>query len=104
MNAISVLLVDDHAVVREGYRKLLEKHAGIAVIAEAADATSAYQAYKQHQPTVVIMDVSMPGRGGIDAIRHIRQWDSAARILVFTMHSSAAYALQVQFILAIHGI
>lgn len=94
MSAISVLLVDDHAVVREGYRRLLEKHDGIEVIAEAVDAASAYQAYKQHQPTVVIMDVSMPGRGGIDAIRHIRQWDSAARILVFTMHSSAAYALQ----------
>ena len=94
MSAISVLLVDDHAVVREGYRRLLEKHEGIEVIAEAIDAASAYQAYKQHQPTVVIMDVSMPGRGGIDAIRHIRQWDSAARILVFTMHSSAAYALQ----------
>ena len=91
---ISVLLVDDHAVVREGYRRLLEKHDGIEVVAEAADAASAYQAYKQKQPNVVVMDVSMPGRGGIDAIRQIRQWDSAARVLVFSMHSSAAYALQ----------
>ncbi len=91
---ISVMLVDDHAVVREGYRRLLEKQDGIEVVAEAADAASAYQAYKQKQPDVVVMDVSMPGRGGIDAIRHIRQWDAAARVLVFTMHLSAAYALQ----------
>ena len=92
--SISVMLVDDHAVVREGYRRLLEKHEGIIVVAEAADAASAYAAYKKHRPAVVIMDVSMPGRGGIDAIRHIRQWDAGARVLVFSMHSSAAYALQ----------
>ncbi|MGQ0673161.1 MAG: response regulator [Hyphomicrobium sp.] len=91
---ISVMLVDDHAVVREGYRRLLEKQNGIEVIAEAADAASAYRAYKQKKPDVVVMDVSMPGRGGIDAIRHIRQWDSEARVLIFTMHLSAAYALQ----------
>lgn len=91
---ISVMLVDDHAVVREGYRRLLEKHEGIVVIAEAADAASAYAAYKKHQPAIVIMDISIPGRGGIDAIRHIRQWDAGARVLVFSMHSSAAYALQ----------
>ena len=88
------MLVDDHAVVREGYRRLLEKQDGIVVVAEATDAASAYQTYKQKQPDVVVMDVSMPGRGGIDAIRQIRQWDSSARLLVFTMHLSAAYALQ----------
>jgi two-component system invasion response regulator UvrY len=91
---ISVMLVDDHAIVREGYLRLLEKHEGIVVVAEAADAASAYQAYKKLGPDVVVMDVSMPGRGGIDAIRQIRQWDPAARVLVFTMHLSAAFALQ----------
>jgi two-component system, NarL family, invasion response regulator UvrY len=92
--SISVMLVDDHAVVREGYRRLLEKHEGITVVAEAADAAGAYQAYKNKTPDVVVMDVSLPGRGGIDAIRQIRQWDPAARLLVFTMHLSAAFALQ----------
>lgn len=92
--SISVLLVDDHAVVREGYRRLLEKHEGIAVIAEAADAAGAYQAYRDKNPDVVVMDISLPGRGGIDAIRHIRQLDPAARVLVFTMHLSATFALQ----------
>jgi two-component system, NarL family, invasion response regulator UvrY len=91
---IRVLLVDDHAVVREGYRTLLEKHEGLKVIGEAGNAASAYQSYKDLRPDVVVMDISMPGRGGIDAIEHIRKFDAEARILVFSMHSGAPYALQ----------
>lgn len=91
---IRVLLVDDHAVVREGYRTLLSHHDGLVIVGEACDAASAYQSYKETSPDIVIMDISMPGRGGIDAIEHIRQFDSNARILVFTMHCGAAYALQ----------
>ena len=63
--SISVMLVDDHAVVREGYHRLLEKHEGITVVAEAADAAGAYQAYKSKRPDVVVMDVSLPGRGAL---------------------------------------
>ena len=92
--AIRVLLVDDHAVVREGYRTLLQKHEGLTVVGEASNAASAYQCYKDTQPDVVVMDISMPGRGGIDAIEHIRRLDPQARILVFTMHGGAPYALQ----------
>jgi len=91
---IRVLLVDDHAVVREGYRTLLAKRDGLTVVGEAGDAAAAYQRYKDTQPDVVIMDISMPGRGGIDAIEHIRRFDAQARILVFTMHGGAVYALQ----------
>ena len=91
---IRVLLVDDHAIVREGYRALIEKHQRLQVVAEAANAASAYQCYKEARPDVVVMDISMPGRGGIDAIEHIRRLDLQARILIFTMHDGAAYALQ----------
>jgi two-component system invasion response regulator UvrY len=91
---VRVLLVDDHAVVREGYRTLLHKHQGLSVVGEAADAADAYRLYKATSPDVVVMDISMPGRGGIDAIEHIRRLDSRARILVFTMHGGAPYALQ----------
>lgn len=91
---IRVLLVDDHAVVREGYRMLLAKHEGLIVVGEACDAASGYQSYKETQPDVVVMDISMPGRGGIDAIEHIRRFDARARVLVFTMHGGAVYALQ----------
>lgn len=92
--AIRVLLVDDHAVVREGYRTLLEKHEGLRVVAEAANAAMAYQRYKETRPDVVVMDIAMPGRGGIDAIEHIRQLDARARVLVFTMHGGLPYILQ----------
>jgi two-component system, NarL family, invasion response regulator UvrY len=91
---IRVLLVDDHAVVREGYRRLIEKHADIEVVGEAGDAASAYQAFKSVTPDVVIVDISMPGRGGIDLVRQIRQWDAGARILMFSMHTNAIYAQQ----------
>ena len=91
---IRVLIVDDHTIVREGYRALLAKHEGLKVVGEACDAASAYQCYKDMWPDVVIMDISMPGRGGSDAIEHIRELDAHARVLVFTMHSGAAYALQ----------
>jgi two-component system invasion response regulator UvrY len=69
------------------YRSLLAKHEGLKVVGEACDAASAYQCYKDTRPDVVIMDISMPGRAGIDAIEHIRELDAHARVLVFTMHS-----------------
>ena len=94
MMAISILLVDDHPVVREGYRRLLERQAGYRIIAEAEDAAAAYRAYQAERADVVVMDLSLPGPGGLEAIRHIRQWDRSARVLVFTMHASAAFALK----------
>jgi two-component system, NarL family, invasion response regulator UvrY len=89
-----IMLVDDHAIVREGYRALLQKQPGLAVVAEASDGAEAYRRFKAVRPDLVIMDLTMPGLGGIEAVRRIRQWDSAARILVFTMHQNAAYAVQ----------
>ena len=89
-----VMLADDHAIVREGYRALLHKQDRLQVVAEAGNGADAYRVYKEVNPDLVIMDVSMPGIGGVEAIRRIRQWDSLARILVFTMHQSAAYAVQ----------
>jgi two-component system, NarL family, invasion response regulator UvrY len=91
---IRVMLVDDHAVVREGYRRLIEKHKEFSVVAEATDGQSAYQLYKLHQPDVVVLDLSMPGKGGVEVLRQLRLWDTSARVLVFTMHQNAAYALQ----------
>jgi two-component system, NarL family, invasion response regulator UvrY len=93
-NFTRVMLADDHAIVREGYRSLLQKQDRLRVVAEAGDGAKAYRVYKESKPDLVIMDISMPGIGGIEAIRRIRQWDGSARILVFTMHQSAAYAVQ----------
>ena len=90
----TIMLVDDHAVVREGYRSVLQKQPGLRVIAEASDGAEAYRLYKEVQPDVVVMDLAMPGVGGIEAIRRIRQWDREARILVFTMHENPGFAVQ----------
>ena len=90
----TILLVDDHAIVREGYRSVLQKQPGLHVVAEAADGEEAYRLFKETRPDLVIMDLTMAGIGGIEAIRRIRQLDPNARILVFTMHQNAAFAVQ----------
>jgi DNA-binding NarL/FixJ family response regulator len=90
----TIMLVDDHAIVREGYRSVLQKQPGLRVVAEAADGAEAYRLFKKTEPDLVIMDLSMPGIGGVEAIRRLRQWDRGARVLVFTMHQNAAFAVQ----------
>lgn len=94
MTGVTILLVDDHPIVREGYRRLLERQPGFTVCAEVDNAQSAYQAYKKHNPDIVVMDITMPGTSGIEAVRHIRQWDKNARILIFSMHLGAAMTLK----------
>jgi two-component system, NarL family, invasion response regulator UvrY len=89
-SGISILLVDDHPVVRQGYRRVLEHQGDFRVVAEADNAADAYRAFKMHAPDVVVMDISMPGASGLEAIRNIRQRSAGARILVFSMHSEAA--------------
>jgi len=86
---ISILLVDDHPVVRQGYRRVLDHQGDFCVIAEADNAMDAYSAFKAHGPDVVVMDISMPGASGLEAIRNIHARDAAARILVFSMHGEA---------------
>jgi two-component system, NarL family, invasion response regulator UvrY len=86
---ISILLVDDHPVVRQGYRRVLENQSDFRVVAEADNAAGAYAAFKAHAPDVVVMDISMKGASGLEAIRNIRLRDDRARILVFSMHSEA---------------
>lgn len=92
--ATTILLVDDHPVVREGYRRLIERQPGLVVVAEAENAAMAYSHYKAHAPDLVILDLSLPGPSGIEAIRHIRQWDGSARIVVFSMRTGAMIARQ----------
>lgn len=94
MANIRVLLVDDHAIVREGYRALLQKQLNLEVVADAKDGHEAYMQYKASQPDVVVMDISMPGQSGLEAISRIRQYDSQAKILVFSMHQNPSFALQ----------
>jgi len=94
MNTIKIMLVDDHAIVREGYRSLLQKQDNMTVVAEARDGAEAYLQYKEHKPDVTVMDISMQGQGGLEAISRIKQFDSSAKILVFSMHQNPSFAIQ----------
>ncbi|MCS3902561.1 DNA-binding NarL/FixJ family response regulator [Methylohalomonas lacus] len=93
-NPIRVMLVDDHAVVRAGYRMLLKNSVDIEVIAEADNGESACKQYNQLQPDIVVMDLSLPGIGGLEAIRRIIARDPDARILVFSMHEDTIFVEQ----------
>lgn len=84
---IRVLIVDDHAVVRSGYRTYLEQMGGFEVVAEADTAAEAYAQYKRWKTDIVIMDIMLPGASGIDASRRILSFDRDARILVFSMYA-----------------
>ena len=94
MNPIRILLVDDHAIVRAGYRALLAKQTDLLVVAEAADGSQAYQQFKECQPDVVITDLSLPGISGLEVIARIKQRDPKAKILVFSMHQEPSFAVQ----------
>lgn len=86
---IRVVLVDDHPVVRTGYRRLLEQAGDIEVVAEAADCATGYAAFLAHAPDVLVTDLSMAGPGGLELIRRVLLRAPEARILVFSMHDGA---------------
>ncbi|MGY6217297.1 response regulator [Methylolobus aquaticus] len=94
INTISVMLVDDHAVVRAGYRLLLTQSSDIKVICEAERGEEACQLYGLHRPQVVVMDLSLPGIGGLATVRRLIARDPNARILMFSIHDEPAYVVR----------
>ena len=88
---IKVLLIDDHAVVRAGFQLLLSSVEDIDVIAEADRGERACRLYADKQPDVVVMDLSMPGIGGLETIRRLCSRDAEAKILVFSIHDEMVY-------------
>lgn len=89
---IRVLLVDDHAVVRMGFRLLLQSVAEISVIGEADSGESACRLYMELNPDVVIMDLAMPGMGGLEALRRIRAHHPEAQVLTLSAHDDPMHA------------
>lgn len=92
---IEVLLVDDHPVVRAGYLRLLEQSGDITVVGEAGDADTAFARFMEMCPDVTIVDLTLPGTGGIELIRKIVAHDPDARLLAFSMHEAPALVRRV---------
>lgn len=91
---IRVMLVDDHALVRMGFRMLLDD-AKVDVVAEAGSGEEACQAYPNVKPDVVVMDLSMPGMGGLEAVRRLIAQDPKARVLALSAHEDTAHPRRV---------
>jgi two-component system invasion response regulator UvrY len=92
MNRISVMLVDDHAVVRMGFKLLLQEAEDIAVVAEAATGEEALKQYGVDiTPDVVVMDISMPGMGGLEAVQRLLAKDATAKVLVLSAHEDSVH-------------
>lgn len=89
-----VLIVDDHAIVREGLRRVLEDEFPDLGIAEATNAHQALEQVAEHAWEVIVLDISLPGRGGLDTLKEILRIRPGARVLVMTMYSEEQYALR----------
>jgi two-component system invasion response regulator UvrY len=89
---IRVMLVDDHAVVRTGFRLLLQAQTEVSVVAEAESGEVACQKYLELTPDVVVLDLAMPGMGGLEALRRIRAHHPQARVLALSAHDDPMHA------------
>ena len=89
---IRILLVDDHAVVREGYRRLLSGHPDLAIVGEAGNSGDALDCERALEPDVTVLDIALPGLSGIETLRRIIARRAAARVLMFSMYQDAIYA------------
>ena len=90
---VRIVLVDDHAVVRAGYRRFLEQEPGYVVIAEAGSGEEAYELLRMATPDIVILDLSMPGQGGLPTLRKLKLRWPLLRVLVFSMHDDLTFAV-----------
>ncbi len=95
MASIRVILVDDHELVRTGVRRILDDASGITVVAEASSGEQAVSEANTHKPDVVLMDIHMPGIGGIEATRKILRATPKTKVIALTVHGDKPYAVQL---------
>lgn len=92
---IKVCLVDDHTIVRKGLKQILEQNKDIEVSGEADSASGMFKILKTEHFDVIILDISLPGRSGIDALKQLREMDHEIPVLILSMHPPDQYALRV---------
>ena len=94
-NKISVLLVDDHSLVRRGFRRILEDESDLAVVGEASDGAEAVRMARELEPQVIVMDCALPSMNGLDATRKILATHPGTAVLMLSMHSEVTWVHQV---------
>jgi len=95
MDTIRVMIADDHAILRAGLRSLLALQEDMELIAEAIDGQDAVNKAQENRPDVLLMDITMPGMNGIEALKHVRKVSPESRVLILTMHDDHAYLRSV---------
>jgi DNA-binding NarL/FixJ family response regulator len=90
----TIVLADDHHIVRQGLRALLEAEPGFSIIGEAADGLGAVEIVERAQPDVLVVDLVMPGLSGLEVIRQVRQRSPRTRVVVLSMHADESYVLE----------
>lgn len=91
MSAITILLADDHSIVRQGFRALLEDESDFRVVGEAGDGLEALRLTEQLQPNVLVLDLMLPCLRGLEVVRQITQRGLPTKVVILTMHSHEAY-------------
>jgi DNA-binding NarL/FixJ family response regulator len=92
---VRILIADDHKILREGLKSLLEKQPGFAVVAEAEDGLSAFDGVKRHKPDIAILDIGMPGLNGIEVTRKIRSEMAETRVIALSMHADRRFVMGI---------
>jgi DNA-binding NarL/FixJ family response regulator len=92
---IKVLLADDHAIVREGLKRILAETSEFTVVGEAASSPEVLAEARAHRPDVVILDISMPGRGPVETLHELKRHDPKIRVLILSMHPESQYAVRL---------
>ena len=93
-DGLRVIIADDHAVVRQGIRAVLEEVEGLEVVAEAGDGIEALSLTEEHRPDVVVLDVTMPGKTGLEVAKELRDAGTGVRVLILSMHDEPEYVLE----------
>jgi DNA-binding NarL/FixJ family response regulator len=93
-DGLRVIIADDHAVVRQGIRTVLEEVEGLEVVAEAGDGDEALALAAEHEPDVMVLDVTMPGKTGLEVAKELRDAGTGVRVLILSMHDDPEYVLE----------